>query len=202
MVFFSFLYSFVSSLISLLALLSSLTSLSPPHFPFLFVPFSFPLSLPLFSPSFPVSPSSILAPSLPLGPSLFGGSPSQGPSLSRCAISLHHFFLTPPPLSHFFVLPAASVWRARSGSPAASAAAVIYSPHPAESDAEPSPGTDFSQKGFCELNDANYRVREAPLEEGRRAGPSARVEGRGRGPASPEPLVPAFAFPWELSRLS
>lgn len=56
---------------------SSLTSLSPPHFPFPFVCFSFSLSLPLFCPSFSVSPPSILDPSLPLGSSLSLGRPSR-----------------------------------------------------------------------------------------------------------------------------
>ena len=65
-------------------------------------------------------------------------------------------------------------------------------------------GTDFSQEGFCELNDANYGVGDAPP----RGGETRRARGEaGAGPqpsqaASPAPLAPAFAFPWELSRLS
>lgn len=51
-------------------------------------------------------------------------------------------------------------------------------------------GTDFSQEGFCELNDANYGVGDAPPRggEARRArGEGAPGEGRGRSRAAALP---------------
>ena len=115
-----------------------------------------------------------MGPCLPLGPCLSLGLPSWTLRSPCARVAPSPCIILPDSDASFSLFRSLGGPSLAGSGPAGSpaAAAVIYSHHSEESGAELSPGTREQispRKGFCELNDANYRVGDAPPEEGRRA---------------------------------